>query len=129
MERLPMFYGAPPHIFEKARELRKTMTEAENVLWERLKKKQLGYRFRRQHPLSEFIADFYCHAAKLVIEVEGCIHELEKQKDYDLERTKELESFGITVLRFTNEQVENEIEDVLNNIKLYLNCKTFQTDP
>lgn len=70
MNKPAMFYGAPPHIFEKARELRKRTTPAEQKLWEHLKKKQLkGYRFRRQHPIFNFIADFYCHSAKLVIEV------------------------------------------------------------
>lgn len=69
-----MFYGAPPYIFEKARKLRETMTPAEQILWKYLKKRQLkGCKFRRQHPLSEFIADFYCHSLKLVIEVDGGI--------------------------------------------------------
>lgn len=121
MQKQAMFYGAPPHIFEKARELRKTMTPAEQILWDRLKKRQLkGYEFRRQHPLSEFIADFYCHGAGLVIEVDESIHDLEEQKTYDLERSKELNRFGITVLRFTNEQIEDDIEVVLKRIKDYL---------
>lgn len=121
MERPAMFYGAPPHIFEKAGELRKTMTNAEQLLWEQLNKKQLGYKFRRQHPISEFIADFYCHAAKLVVEVDGGIHKLKEQKNYDLARSKELKKLGITVLRFTNEQVENGLKTVVGIIKSHLN--------
>lgn len=62
MQRLPMFYGAEPHIFKKARELSKSMTPSKKLLWEQLKKRKLkGYRFRRQHPISKFIADFYYH--------------------------------------------------------------------
>lgn len=86
-----MFYGAGSNIFEKATQLRKNMTSAEKMLWERLKNKQvLNYKFRRQHPLANFIADFYCHKAKLIIEVDGGIHETAEQKEYDLGRTNEL---------------------------------------
>ncbi|MCF8332791.1 MAG: DUF559 domain-containing protein, partial [Bacteroidales bacterium] len=55
-----MFYGAKPHLFEKAKELRKNMTSEEQKLWDRLRKKQLGVRFRAQHPIERFIMDFYC---------------------------------------------------------------------
>lgn len=70
-----MFYSAPPYAFERARELRMNMTQAEEILWEHLKKKQLnGYKFRRQHPVFKFIVDFYCHKAKLVVELDGEYH-------------------------------------------------------
>ncbi len=70
-----MFYGATPLIFERANQLRKNQTESEKFLWEILKNKQmLGLRFKRQHPIDKFIADFYCHSLKLVIEVDGKIH-------------------------------------------------------
>lgn len=70
-----MFFGASPKIFQRATELRKNMTEAERILWSALRRKQLsGKRFRRQHPIETFIVDFYCHEARLVIEVDGGIH-------------------------------------------------------
>jgi very-short-patch-repair endonuclease len=66
-----MFYRAKNNTFEKANELRNNMTEAEKTIWERLNKSQLGVRFKAQHPIDIFIADFYCHRCKLVIEVDG----------------------------------------------------------
>ena len=99
-----MFYGAKAHIFEKAKYLRKNMTQAELQLWEQLKgKKLLGLRFRAQHPIDIFIADFYCHPLKLVVEVDGRIHKTKEQQEYDLGREGELENWGIRVIRFTNE--------------------------
>jgi very-short-patch-repair endonuclease len=72
-----MYYGATPETFEKAKVLRDTLTKAEKLLWNNLKgKKLMGFRFRRQHPIDIFIADFYCHELKLVIEVDGEIHKL-----------------------------------------------------
>ena len=110
-----MFYNASPAIFEKAKELRANMTEAEKALWARLKNKQLGVRFKSQHPIDIFIADFYCHQAKLVVEVDGEIHQ--QQKQYDEGRTADLERFGIRVLRFTNKEVLNQLDAVVNQIK------------
>ncbi len=113
-----MFYGAKAHIFEKAKLLRNNMTEAETLLWEKLKgKKVLGLRFRPQHPIDIFIADFYCHPIKLVIEVDGGIHKSRDQKEYDIGRTGELNSWGIEVIRFTNEEIEKEINRVVETIK------------
>ena len=115
-----MFYDAAPNIFEKAKELRKNMTDAEELLWQRLNNNQLGMRFRPQHPINIFIADFYCHQHKLVVEIDGGIHKHETQKEHDVGRTIELERFGITIIRFTNEQVINNIDDVARNIQAYL---------
>jgi very-short-patch-repair endonuclease len=113
-----MFYGAKPVTFERAKELRENPTEAEKLLWGILKKKQmLGLRFKHQHPISIFIADFYCHPIKLVIEVDGEIHNNKENKDYDANRTFELEELGIKVLRFTNHQVIYDIESVRSKIE------------
>ncbi|MCF8231181.1 MAG: endonuclease domain-containing protein [Bacteroidales bacterium] len=109
-----MFYGAKPHLFEKAKELRKNMTSEEQKLWDRLRKKQLGVRFRAQHPIERFIMDFYCHQLKLVIEVDGDIHNF--QKEYDLGRNIEIEKYGIKVLRFKNFQIESHIDEVITAI-------------
>lgn len=71
-----MFLGASNFIFENAKELRKDLTHSEQTLWDHLRTKPLGYKFRRQHPLGIYIADFYCHALKLVIEIDGSIHKV-----------------------------------------------------
>lgn len=111
-----MYFGAKPDILEKANALRKDMTGAEKILWERLKNKQvLKLRFRRQHPIDIFIADFYCHSVRLVIELDGKIHKT--QKEYDQGRTAEMEQFDIQVIRFKNEEVENDIENVIKKIE------------
>src|SRR5690606_14257621 len=91
---------------------------AEIRLWEELKSNKIdGYKFRRQHPIHKFIADFYCHKLKLIIEVDGKYHESEEQKISDLERSRLLTFQGIQVLRFTNEEVLNDIELVLKRIR------------
>jgi very-short-patch-repair endonuclease len=117
-DNVSMFYNAKPHIFEKAKVLRKNMTEAEEILWEQLRgKKLLGLRFRPQHPIDIFIADFYCHPVKLVIEVDGGIHKSMEQREYDLGREGELENWGIEVIRFTNAEIENNITQVIKEIE------------
>ena len=117
-----MFYGAKPIIFERAKVLRENPTIAEIALWDILKKNQmLGLRFKQQHPINIFIAVFYCHAIKLVIEVDGGIHDTEDNKDYDQNRTDELKNYGITVIRFSNEEVLKNSVDVKNIIEV--ECK------
>ncbi len=86
-----MFYGAKPSIFKNAEKLRKNMTSAETKLWNSLSNKQLsGFRFKNQHPIHAFIVDFYCHKAKLVIEIDGEVHDGIEQADYDIGRTHEI---------------------------------------
>ncbi len=101
---------------EAARILRKNMTIPEKLLWEKLKGKQLcGLRFRRQHPIDMFIADFYCHKVRLVIEIDGDIHN--QREEYDDGRSAEMEKFDIKTIRFKNNEVENDIEKVVTDIK------------
>ena len=115
----PMYFGATPDIFKKAKELRKYETEAEKILWTKLSKNQMmGLQFRRQHPISRFIADFYCARIKLVIEVDGSIHELPENQLYDIGRSEILNDFGITVIRFSNEQIIEDIDYTINKIEL-----------
>jgi very-short-patch-repair endonuclease len=112
-----MYFRAKPGILETARLLRKNMTNSEELLWERLKGKQVsGHRFRRQHPIDIFIADFYCHEARLVVEVDGDIHSM--KSEYDDGRTAEMEKFEIKVIRFTNNEVENNIDAVIRKIEM-----------
>jgi len=119
-----MFYNAKPHIFEKAKALRDNMTFSEELLWKRLKgKKVLGLRFRAQHPIDIFIADFYCHPIKLVVEIDGGIHQQEKQIEYDMGREAELKKLSIDVIRFTNEEVIENIDNVIKVISEYCTQK------
>jgi very-short-patch-repair endonuclease len=113
-----MFYNAPPIIFERANLLRKNMTAAETKLWKHLKgKRTLKLRFRAQHPIYKFIADFYCHSLKLVIEVDGDINKSNEQKEYDIGREAELDRWEIKVIRFKNEEIENGLEKVIQQIR------------
>ena len=108
-----MFYKADPLIFSNARELRNKLTPAEQTLWLRLKEHFPEYKFRRQHPISIYIADFYCHELKLVIEIDGSIHDSTEAKLNDEKRQKDLENLNLTVIRFTNEQAKTETESVI----------------
>ncbi len=116
-----MFDGASHLIFENAKQLRKNMTAAETVLWMHLKAGINGYKFRRQHPIGLYIADFYCHKAKLVIEVDGSIHSIDEVKKNDKEKESYLIHNGYLVLRFTNKAVMTQVEIVLEKIKSVLN--------
>jgi len=96
-----------------ARRMRLDMTAAEGVLWKRLKGGALGLHFRRQQIIAGFIADFYCHQAALVVEVDGPIHD----PAYDAERDRIFTGLDITVMRFTNQQVQEQIGVVLYHIR------------
>ncbi len=112
-----MFYGADSVTLRFAAILRKNMTSSELILWKRLKDRRIfNSKFRRQHPINHFIVDFYSHEYKLAIEVDGEIHENEAKIEYDLNRTYEIEKFGIKVLRFTNDQVISDTEWVISKI-------------
>ena len=115
-----MFYGAENYTFKNATENRLKMTQAETILWEVVKNRKLGIKFRRQHPIGKFIADFYCHKVKLVIELDGEYHDDIDQKNYDLERTKEFERLGLNIIRFTNDMVINKLEAVLDGISGFI---------
>ena len=115
-----MFLGASYMIFENAKALRLNQTEAEKKMWEYLKLKPLGYKFRRQHPLKTFIADFYCHQAQLIIEIDGGIHKDKNVAKCDSVRQEILESEGIRFLRFTNEDVEQRFEKIKSSVETWL---------
>jgi very-short-patch-repair endonuclease len=104
-----------PELRQRARELRQQMTAAELMLWKHVRTGRLeGFHFRRQQVIDRFIVDFYCHQAELVVEVDGGIH-LE-QEDYDRERDRHLQALGVQVLRFTNHDVNQNLEKVLGMI-------------
>ena len=108
--------GAEPFTFKFANELRSQMTSYEKMMWDELKGKKLGYKFRRQHPYGKFILDFYCHRLRLSIEIDGGIHNSNQQKKYDEFRTKELKRCEITELRFTNDEIKDSLDSVMKKI-------------
>jgi very-short-patch-repair endonuclease len=113
--------GAKPSTHRNARELRQTETEAEKKLWQLLRNRQLKEKkFRRQHALDNYVLDFYCHECKLAIELDGGIHDEKMNQQYDAARTNELNGYGITVVRFRNEEVMKDMETVLMKIGRYL---------
>ena len=108
-----------------AKHLRKKETRAEKELWNMLKsRKCAGLKFRRQHPIHYYIADFYCHEKRLIIEVDGGIHSTPGIQEHDKNRTAELGRFGIRVLRFSNEQVMTGIDVVISEIKEFVMKQT-----
>lgn len=104
-----------PEKMELAKQLRRSMTPAERELWQELRANRMrGLQFRRQQVIAGYIADFYCDAVGMIIEVDGLIHEA--QQDWDVERQQAIEQLGITVLRFTNDEVLGNLADVLERI-------------
>jgi len=112
-----MFYGSIKPIFARAEELRKNPTHEEMLLWQFLKAKKLGVRFKRQHPIWLYIADFYCHELKLVIEVDGSIHNLKEVMEHDKLREEDIARLGIKIIRFSNKEIRMHIENVIEKIK------------
>lgn len=115
-----MFYGADVILFERAKALRCNMTRAEKLLFDQLSNGQLGVRFKAQHPIASYIVDFYCHKAKLVIELDGDLHFNEEAQLLDDTRTKELQKLNLRVIRFTNEEVFKDMQHVIRTIKSYI---------
>ncbi len=103
-----------------ARELRKNSTPAEKILWQHLRGRQFSdLKFRRQHPIPPFIVDFYCPQFQLIIELDGEIHKY--QKEEDLSRQEWLSEIGYKIIRFNNDQVLNELDSVLREIRQIVN--------
>ena len=112
----PVMYGV---LKERAENMRKNSTEAEKVLWNALKGKGLGVKFRRQHIIGDFIVDFYCNEFKVTVEVDGGYHDNPEQAALDAKRTARLNKLGYTELRFTNEEVLFDLDNVLKRIKSF----------
>jgi very-short-patch-repair endonuclease len=101
----------------RARELRRDMTFSEKILWQELRANKPGVHFRRQQIIQGFIADFYCHKAGLVIELDGEVHEEETQKESDLMRDKALKELGLRIVRFKNDEVHVNLAEVIQRIR------------
>ncbi len=115
-----------PPILARSRDLRHPLTTAERKLWARVRENQLGYKIRRQHPLNRFIADFYCMAARLVIEIDGDTHAEPDQAAYDAARTEWLRAHGHRVIRFSNDDVHHRLDAVLEAIRAA--CERFAAE-
>lgn len=100
---------------QRAKELRREMTPAEKLLWHEVRAKKLGVRFRRQQVIQGFIVDFYCHKAALVVEVDGDIHDLQKEEDE--RREKVLAEMGLRVVQFGNDEVVRNVSAVAGKIR------------
>ena len=119
-----MWKGASASLFVNAIKLRENATESESLLWLALKDNQVeDFKFRRQHPIGVYIADFYCHKLKLVIEIDGGYHFSEEQQIVDKERTANIEDQGLRVIRFSNEDVLLKLPEVINKIKGFINSE------
>ncbi len=119
-----IFFDSSKNIVNNAKELRQRQTKAEEILWSYLRNRKLnGNKFRRQHYIKSYIVDFYCAEKMLSVELDGGIHNTKEQKEYDHARTEFLKEQGITELRFTNEEVFENVLDVLDKIKIELNSK------
>ena len=105
-----------PITLARAREMRHPQTPAEMTLWHALRNRQIGFKFRRQHPVDRFIIDFYCAEARLLIEVDGDSHLEPDQEEYDKARTEYLEELGYKVIRFTNNDVRYNVSAVADEI-------------
>ncbi|MEI6456391.1 MAG: endonuclease domain-containing protein [bacterium] len=107
--------------FNRALLLRKKMTEAEKMIWGEIKnRKFMKLKFRRQHPIHLYIADFYCHEKRLIIEIDGGIHNSVEIKENDQNRSAELDRSGVSVVRFSNEKIMNNLSEVLLELKVYI---------
>jgi very-short-patch-repair endonuclease len=107
----------------RAKHLRQTSTPAEEILWSHLRNRRfLGLKFRRQAPVGPYVADFFCHELRLILEVDGPVHLEETQVSHDLNRDANLQALGYRVLRFTNQQILTELDSLLEIIRrLYHN--------
>lgn len=117
-----MYFNASVEMLDRAHSLRLNTTDAESLLWQMLRNRRIGgLKFRRQHAISNFIADFYCHEASLIIELDGGVHNSNNQRERDTDRTFELEKLGLKVIRFRNDDVINDPEKLRLQLLNYIN--------
>ncbi len=110
-----------PKLKELARQLRNNSTKAEIFLWQKLKRKQMyGYDFHRQKPIDNYILDFFCHELMLGIEVDGYSHQIVEVVENDEKKTFKMNELGITILRFSDNQIFNDMQNVLRAIEHYI---------
>lgn len=108
---------------ENAVRMRNLPTEAEKLMWHYLRGNQLGVRFRRQHVIGDYIVDFVCLSKKLVVEIDGGYHDDVVQQQEDMTRDSQLAGLGFFVLRFSNDKIFRDLEDVLKTLRNYIESK------
>jgi adenine-specific DNA-methyltransferase len=108
-------------MIDAARRLRKEATPTEAILWDSVRRGQLGVKFRRQVPVGPFVVDFMCPEARLIVEVDGPIHE--SQRDADQDRQALLETLGLRFVRFTTDEIEHHLPEVMTKIRAALNSE------
>ena len=113
-----------PDLKKLARELRKNMTLSEVMLWNKIRRRQLGYQFHRQVPMLDYITDFYCHKLHFAIEVDGKIHDHPEISINDMDRQQKLETLGVQFLRFKNQQIKHDIDFVIQEIEDWINLNS-----
>ncbi|HET6528962.1 MAG TPA: DUF559 domain-containing protein [Balneolaceae bacterium] len=113
-----------PKLRALAKTLRKNMTYAEVLLWNKIRRKRLGYQFHRQVPLIKYIVDFYCHELLLAIELDGNYHEHWETNANDYKRQQDLESYGVQFLRFENKEVRKDVDSVVQVIENWIKLNT-----
>ena len=118
MSSLSLHQNATQQIFEHAKWLRNNVTLTESILWEEVRNKKLGVKFRRQHQLGAYVVDFYCHELRLVIELDGEYHTSIHQQGVDQEKDLELLGSGSTVLRINDKEVLEKLPGVIELLKL-----------
>jgi very-short-patch-repair endonuclease len=112
-------------IYKKKRQnLRNNATKAEKLLWQKLKNSQLGYKFRRQHGIKQYVVDFYCPKLKLIVELDGDVHNFIEQQKHDWIKEKNLEKLGFKIIRYHNNEIIKDIDKVMVNIKAI--CKKLE---
>ena len=113
-----MYFGANYKLFEFAKRMRYAPTEAEKVMWRILTSQEfISHKFRRQHPLAKYIADFFSHPLLLVIELDGGYHLKRAQMEVDVIRDEDMQELGMCVVRFTNEEILKRPEEAQNKLK------------
>ena len=106
---------------ELSRKLRKSMTKAETHFWNAVRNKKLfGLKFRRQQIIAGFVVDFYCNSIRLCVEIDGDVHNLAEQKEYDEEKDKKIKYHDLRMLRLTNDEVLNDFEKVIQKIREFI---------
>ena len=124
-----MFYESSAIIFANAKKLRNEPTQSEIIFWNLLKLYFPGFRFKRQHPISDYIADFYCHKLKLVIEIDGTVHNSLEAKNNDKVRDEFMQSLNLKVLRFSNDDVCKHSETVMKKLEIEIESIMLTKNP
>lgn len=122
------FYPYNPKLKQLARQLRKNMTFGEVLLWQKIRRKQLGIQFHRQIPIKKYIVDFYCHELHLAIEIDGSTHDHPEVAISDFKRQQEIEDLGVKFLRFDDKEIRKNTDEVVEVIEKWIDLHESPTE-